>query len=250
MAYPKQFSFNHLNQVVLSVVLLLVFTASCSSLKEETASSTTIPEIQEADTLRYLALGDSYTIGHSVAFQDRFPMQLADSLRANNFRMLTPQIIAVTGWTTTRLLEELAINPPAKDFDLVSLLIGVNNQYRNFDFEVYEEEFPNLLNKAIQYAGGDKNNVFVVSIPDYAFTPFGQSANNPQKISEELDAYNAYAKTLCEQEGIPFFNITPISREGLERAELVASDGLHPSGKMYQEWIQLFYQEVELLLQN
>jgi lysophospholipase L1-like esterase len=160
------------------------------------------------------------------------------------------EIIATTGWTTTRLIQELNDNAPGDDFDLVSLLIGVNNQFQSRPFSLYEEEFPNLLNRAISHAKGDRSKVFVLSIPDYAYTLYGQGAANPQIISDKLDEYNAFAKSVCEVEDIPFFNITDISREGLDRPELLASDGLHPSGIMYAEWVALIYEDVKKLLQN
>jgi lysophospholipase L1-like esterase len=224
---------------------------ACSDKQEnEEGNPIDEPVVIQKDTIRYLALGDSYTIGESVSPLLRYPRQLADSLNTEDFYVKDLKVVAVTGWTTSRLIEELNTNTPDSNYNLVSLLIGVNNQYQGKDFSLYEEEFPELLNRAIAHAKGDKSKVFVVSIPDYAYTPFGQGANNPQNISDKLDEYNAFAKSVCEAEGIPFFNITNISREGLERTELVASDGLHPSGIMYGEWVDLFYEEVKRLLQD
>ncbi|MCI5082506.1 MAG: SGNH/GDSL hydrolase family protein [Saprospiraceae bacterium] len=206
------------------------------------------PELQ--DTIRYLALGDSYTIGESVAAEARFPAQLSDSLSANGYAVEELKIVATTGWTTSRLLQELSDVAIDRNYNLVSLLIGVNNQYRGFDFAIYEQEFPALLSKAIAYANGNKDRVFVVSIPDYAYTPFGQSGANPDQISMQLDRYNAYADSICQTRSIPFYQITDISRKGLEEPELVADDNLHPSGLMYQRWVESFLESVILQLEK
>jgi len=197
--------------------------------------------------IRYLALGDSYTIGTSVNYTGRFPKQLIDSLRANrtDTTFAEPSFVARNGWTTTQLQQALegndTLQPP---YDLVSLLIGVNNQFQNFPFSRYIEEFPQLLSDAITLAGGDTSRVFVVSIPDYAFTPFGQNTSDPENISQEIDEYNTYNRQIAEAWGITYFNITPISRDGLEQPALVASDGLHPSGQQYGIWVSCMLQAV------
>ena len=185
----------------------------------------------------YLALGDSYTIGESVSATQNFPYQLQDSLSKDLDKSGNYKIIAKTGWTTTNLLNAIESENPPNNYDLVTLLIGVNNQYQGKPFSLYEAEFPELLNKAIELANGNKDHVIVVSIPDYAFTPFGQKASDPQKISEEIDLYNAFAKQHAEQEGVLFQNITDITRLGLEDPALVASDGLHPSAKAYKLFV-------------
>lgn len=236
------------------LLMVLIFSSwmslSCTEKKDNREDNPIDEPILVKDTIRYLALGDSYTIGQSVASVERYPRQLADSLDTADFFVKDLEIIATTGWTTTRLIQELDDNPPGNDFDLVSLLIGVNNQFQSRPFSLYEEEFPNLLNRAINHAKGDRSKVFVLSIPDYAYTLYGQGTANPQIISDKLDEYNAFAKSVCEAEDIPFFNITDISREGLDRPELLASDGLHPSGIMYAEWVALIYEDVKKLLQN
>lgn len=198
---------------------------------------------QPSKPLRYLALGDSYTIGEAVAESDRWPVQLADSLREKGIAIDPPQIIARTGWTTGELRTGISNTNPQGPFDLVSLLIGVNNQYRGFSLTQYETEFAQLLSQAIAFAGGDKSRVFVVSIPDYGQTPFGQG-RDPERIARELDAFNAAAQGICLTQGVDFFNITPISREGLAKPELVAADGLHPSGIMYRRWVESFFEKV------
>ena len=195
--------------------------------------------------VKYLALGDSYTIGHGVPEQDRFPVQFAERLRADGIPAEDPRILATTGWTTGNLKNALQNAGLEKDYDLVSLLIGVNNQYQGRTLGEYETEFDQLLDSAIAYAGGDPAKVFVLSIPDYAYTPFGQNRPNPPAISTAIDAFNAVNKTLAEARGILYFDITPISRQGLSQPELVAGDGLHPSGEMYRRWVNTFYEVVK-----
>ncbi|HAA12830.1 MAG TPA: lysophospholipase [Cytophagales bacterium] len=192
------------------------------------------------ETISYLALGDSYTIGESVDVADRWPVLLGDAISASGYTVDTVQIIATTGWTTDELKAGIEAAEVTGTYNLVSLLIGVNNQYRGvgrgFTLEGYKVEFEALLQQAIGFAGDNKERVFVVSIPDYGVTPFGQ-AGDPEKIAEELDAYNAAAKAICDQYEVVFYDITPISREAGDDPELVASDRLHPSGKMYRRWV-------------
>jgi acyl-CoA thioesterase-1 len=193
----------------------------------------TVPQTQN-QIFSYLALGDSYTIGQSVCETCRFPEQLKKSLRNLNPNNTYPlQFIAQTGWTTTNLISAIDLQNPSSDYDLVTVLIGVNNQYQNKPFSLYEKEFPELVTKAISFAKGDKTNVIVISIPDYAYTPFGQGSGNQSRISMEIDAYNAFAKKYCIDNTIEFINITDITRQGLINPNLVAQDGLHPSELAY-----------------
>lgn len=194
-------------------------------------------QVEIAQPIRFLALGDSYTIGQSVPVDKRWPRQLMDTLEAKGYEVDTLHYIATTGWRTDNLINAISgKNLEDKNFNLVSLLIGVNNQYQGRPFMQYQNEFPALLDSAIRYAGGIRERVFVVSIPDYAYTPFGQG--DPD-ISEELDQYNAYNQQIAEEEGVTWFNITPISRQGLVEPVLVANDGLHPSGEQYRRWVDL-----------
>lgn len=184
----------------------------------------------------FLALGDSYTIGESVSEDQRWPVQLVDSLRDREFTVDNPNIIAKTGWTTTDLQEAIDEQNPHTNYDLVSLLIGVNNQYQDLEFEQFKTQFEELLNQAISFAGNNPQNVFVVSIPDYGKTPFGQN-KNPDKIAEELEQYNETAQNISKAHDVTFINITPISEDAEDNPELTADDGLHPSGEMYQQWV-------------
>jgi lysophospholipase L1-like esterase len=186
---------------------------------------------------KFLALGDSYTIGESVSEDQRWPNQLAAALSKRGIATAIPKIIATTGWRTDDLKNAILKDNPSKNYDLVSLLIGVNNQYQGKSAEVYAPEFEALLKMAIEFAGGKKENVFVVSIPDYGFTPFGKEKK--ETISKAIDQFNEVNRSIAEKYNVKYFDITPISRRGFEDPELVASDGLHPSAKMYQQWVNL-----------
>lgn len=189
--------------------------------------------------IRYLALGDSYTIGESVDEAERWSNQLADFLKAGGMPTEVT-IIARTGWTTQELwdgIQAWEIKPP---YDLVSLLIGVNNQYRGYDINEYREQFVFLLNKSIEYAGGNPKRVIVLSIPDWGVTPFAHGQGG-ERIARDIDAFNAVNREETEKAGAQYVNITPISREAEHDTTLIAPDGLHPSGKMYMEWAKLAY---------
>jgi lysophospholipase L1-like esterase len=192
---------------------------------------TVISHPSMSQSLKYLALGDSYTIGESVAGNERWPVQLAEALNKKGKQVESPKIIATTGWRTDNLQNAINIAKLKNEYDMVSLLIGVNNQYQGKPIEQFKTEFEELLQTAIKLASDKKENVFVVSIPDYGFTPYGKSKQ--EKISKELDEYNSITKTFCEKYGVKYVYITDITRKGLEDPALVAGDGLHPSGKAY-----------------
>ena len=214
-------------------LLVLFLLYACSSLKPTVA-------VEEVPLkIRYLALGDSYTIGESVDETERWPNQLADFLRAGGLPTEVT-IIARTGWTTNELWDGIQvrqINPP---YDLVSLLIGVNNQYRGYAIKEYREQFAFLLNKSIEYACGKSKRIIVLSIPDWGVTPFAKEQEG-KWIAEDIDAFNRFNREETEKAGAYYVNIAPISREAAHDTTLIALDGLHPSGKLYLEWAKLAY---------
>lgn len=191
-------------------------------------------------TTRYLALGDSYTIGEGVDADGRWPMQLAAALRSEGIALADPRIVAATGWSTDELDAAIDAAEPLGDYGFVSLLIGVNNQYRGRDVDEYRAQFAALLERAIGFAGGRSDRVVALSIPDWGVTRFGRdSGRDLAQISRELDAYNAAAQDICAQRGVAFVDIARVSRErGAEQA-MLADDGLHPSAAMYAQWTRL-----------
>jgi lysophospholipase L1-like esterase len=187
-------------------------------------------------TIRYLALGDSYTIGEMVAERDRWPIQLAGLLE-NDGLTAEVTIIARTGWTVDELWQGIQANPPEGTYDMVSLLIGVNDQYRGYPVDGYREDFRFMLGKAIEYAGGDPKRVIVLSIPDWGFTPFAADRDT-EPISRQIDEFNAVNLEETKSAGAHYVDVTVISRMAMDDFELIAADRLHPSGKMYRMWAE------------
>ena len=187
--------------------------------------------------LSYLALGDSYTIGEAVPVDGRWPHQLAAALRAQGIALDDPQTIATTGWTTDELDAGINDVAPQGPFDFVSLLIGVNNQYRGRPLDEYQVQFQALLQRAIGFAGGRADRVLVLSFPDWGATPFGiQSGRHLTGIEIETDEFNAAAEVISTQQGVAFVDITDISRDTGADPAMIAEDGLHPSARMYALW--------------
>jgi len=184
----------------------------------------------------YLALGDSYTIGENAAPGQPFPHQLARSLRRGGIDIGDPRIIARTGWTTGELMAALRREPPDGQYDLVTLLIGVNNQYRGYPLNRYSEEFTTLLKMAEGFAGRDSRRVVVISIPDWGVTPFAGD-RDPKRISREIRQYNRVNRRITHDRRVVYVNITRCSRKMGKNPRLVAPDGLHPSGDMYRQWV-------------
>lgn len=184
--------------------------------------------------VRFLALGDSYTIGESVPEGERWPIQLSGMLAEKGFAA-DVTIIARTGWTTAELWQGIQDNPPSGTYDLVSLLVGVNNQYRGYDQTEYREQFRFLLSRSIEYAAGKSNHVAVLSIPDWGVTPYA-AGRDRAGIADEIDAYNSINREETLSIGANYLDITPASREAVDDPSLIAVDGLHPSGKMYAAW--------------
>jgi len=216
-------------------LITVLLSISCTSQKKEAMNK---------DGYVFLALGDSYTIGESVEITERWPVQLAHRLRQDSIQV-DPVIVATTGWTTDELIAGIVKSDAKGPYDFVSLLIGVNNQYRGYPLDQYEKEFKLLLDQAIAFADGNPYNVMVVSIPDYGMTPFAKKKiMDEEKIAMELDNYNAIAEKISKLRDVKFVDITQISRLAKEDASLIASDGLHPSGKMYEMWVDKIYDHV------
>jgi lysophospholipase L1-like esterase len=197
-----------------------------------------VAQNKELKPMRYLALGDSYTIGASVAPAERWPVQLAAQLRANGLIVAAPLIIAGTGWTTDELMAGIERQQPQGPFDLVSLLIGVNDQYRGHSSDAYRRQFRQLLHTAITYAGGHAAHVIVLSIPDWSVTPFAAGLQRAA-IAAAIDHFNAINRQETTHAGARYVDVTPVSRQTLQDASLLATDGLHPSGMMYTKWVEL-----------
>ncbi len=210
-------------------------------------------EAFKQQTYSYLALGDSYTIGEKVSADENYPNQVVALLKKDSVNIQPPRIIAKTGWTTdeleTGIEKAIQIEPLRSSYDFVSLLIGVNNQYRGQTVDSYIPAFENLLKKAIHFAGDRAERVIVLSIPDWGATPFAKDANRTE-IAGQIDAYNAANKKISEQYHVEYIDITPWTREALKDATLITSDGLHPSGKEYKRWAEKIALFIESRLQS
>jgi acyl-CoA thioesterase-1 len=222
---------------ILFVLTFAIFSMSCVESEAEKKKA-----IKETDELTYLALGDSYTIGESVHSSLPWPVQLSDTLRRRGIPLNHPRIIAKTGWTTGDLLAAMDKRLKEEKFDLVSVLIGVNNQYQGKSVEEYEKELREVFRRAVERSKTGAENVFAVSIPDYGVTPFG--AERAEEIAKEIEEFNAVFRRVAGEFGVDFYNITPISKRAKEDKDLTASDDLHPSGKMYGLWVQEIADEV------
>jgi lysophospholipase L1-like esterase len=215
---------------------LAVLVAACAALG--CAGRGRMEEGRVSEGARYLALGDSYTIGEGVEAGERWPVRLAALLRARGIAVADPEIVARTGWTTDELDAAIDEAAPRGPYALVSLLIGVNNQYRGGAEPIYRNEFAGLLRRAVGFAGGDASRVVVLSIPDWGVTPFAEGRDRA-RIAAEIDAFNAAARAITVEAGARWVDVTPASREaGADPAMLVA-DGLHPSARQYERWARL-----------
>jgi lysophospholipase L1-like esterase len=200
-----------------------------------------------AKNISWLALGDSYTIGQSVNEDERYPAQTTGLLKSDTINVQTLRYIATTGWTTLNLLDAIAAQNPQGPFDIVTLLIGVNDQYQHFDTGSYRKNFTSCLQQAIALSGNKTDHVFVLSIPDYSVTPFAAGSDTAE-ISKALDEFNAINKAITLSYNISYTDITPLTREAKYDASLIANDGLHPSGKEYEKWAALLAPEIEKAL--
>jgi lysophospholipase L1-like esterase len=228
-------------------VLFAFLIIGCSTSNSVTQKEVTQTDNPSGKDYSYLALGDSYTIGESVPASERWPVQLVEELNERGYKVAPPKIIAKTGWTTGNLLSAMRSELNyTREFDLVSILIGVNNQYQGKSIEEYEEELREIFKLALNHSKLREKGVFALSIPDYGATPFGQE--NSETIGEEIDEFNAVFREVAKDFNVDFYNITPISREAERDPDLVADDGLHPSGLMYRYWVDEIIEEIPTML--
>jgi len=229
-------------QIILIALTTLAGCHKKAGIAPATNANTTgnMKTMTNTDTLSYLALGDSYTIGEAVPQAESYPYQLVSLLHNSSMFVKPPAIIATTGWTTDNLITAIAgegISLNTQKFDFVTLLIGVNDQYQHLSLENYRVKFAQVLNTAIGFANGDTSKVFVLSIPDWGVTPF--AAGQDSIIYPQITAFNAVNEGISKSAGVNYLNITDISRMAATDTSLIALDGLHPSGKMYTLWMNL-----------
>ncbi|HTD98626.1 MAG TPA: SGNH/GDSL hydrolase family protein [Mucilaginibacter sp.] len=230
-------------RLLFSIIFTITALSGCAKKGDDNNTPVTIDMNNKdtttvaADSLSYLALGDSYTIGEAVPASESFPHQLSIGLTLQKHPIKTPKIIAVTGWTTDNLISAIDRSGlTGKKYDFVTLLIGVNDQFQHVSQDNYKIKFAQVLNTAITFANGDKTRVFVLSIPDYGVTPF--AGGNEASIGPEIDQFNAINKDISTKAGVNYLDITGISRQAATDPSLIANDGLHPSPKMYQLWVE------------
>lgn len=198
-----------------------------------------------------LCLGDSYTIGQSVQNHERFPELTAELLAQQNVDFSKPDIIARTGFTSQELITSIEKNTPQHTYDIVTLLIGVNDQFRGYDTATYAKNFETLLKTALRFANYNVEHVFVLSIPDYGVTPFAANLpNSPNQIAEEINTFNAINKQITNRYKVQYLDITAISRLAKDDITLLANDGLHPSGKMYKLWAEKLAEQINSMEKN
>ncbi len=235
------------------LLLLLLCVLACVGAAAAFPSSHTgkMKSMHSPATNTFLALGDSYTIGEAVPESARWPVQLATRLRERGIAIDAPRIIATTGWTTDELSAAMNDSTFAPPYALVTLMIGVNNQYRGRSLDEYRTQFDALLNRAIDLAGDDATRVIVLSTPDWGATPFGHGSGRDLKtISRQINAFNAAARAETAARGAAWVDVTPVSREVVQHPEYVAHDGLHPSPAMYSRWVELVLPVAEARLRK
>jgi lysophospholipase L1-like esterase len=221
------------------ILFALTTISACTKSAENNILVNNTPRtVAATDTLTYLALGDSYTIGEAVPQIQSYPYQLKNLLISYGVNVAPPTIIATTGWTTDNLINAIASsNIHANTYDFVTLLIGVNDQFQGLSQANYRIKFAQVLGTAISFAKGDTSRVFVLSIPDWGVTPFAEGQD--AVIGPQIDQFNAINKLESQNAGVHYLDITAISRQAATDPTLIAPDGLHPSGKMYGLWVNL-----------
>jgi len=240
---------------LLFIILVLAGLACTETETDPVTTNNDMPENNKKDdkvtngTFTYLALGDSYTIGQSVAESERFPVQLVNKLNNNGVNVSKAEIVATTGWTTDELANGIKNAGLNESYDMVSLLIGVNNQYRGRDTAEYRTQFVDLLKTAIKFGDSNPDQVIVISIPDWGVTPFAEFRDT-DKIAKEIDTFNQINRDETSNLGARYVDITSISRMAKNDPKLLANDGLHPSGEMYRLWVEEIYQVAKEILKN
>ncbi len=224
--------------------LVLVCVLLCTGCSDDSDPVTPAPK--RAVSVRVLALGDSYTSGEAVPQSKSWPYQLADSLLEDSVRVSTLKVVAHTGWTSADLIVAMNKAPLTPPYDIVTLQIGVNNQFGGVPFEIFQDEFPELVARATALAGNRPEHVVVLTIPDYSVTPVGQRLD-PDQTRSEIDSYNGFIAATLDSSAVSLINITDISREAGEDSSLTARDGLHPSGAQYARWVGLIRPVVKAL---
>ncbi len=237
--------------MILGTIANFIVLTGCGKENETSMAGIAISPVSpstDTSAKSFLALGDSYTIGQSVALNDRFPAQATGLLRASVIKINDPDYIATTGWTTQNLINAIANINPKNNYDVVTLLIGVNDQYQRMDTAGYRLRFMQLLNTSVNLAGGRRTRVFVLSIPDYSVTPFVGQQYKPQ-VRAEIAWFNAINKEITLRYNIVYVDITPSSREAETNNSLVAGDGLHPSGLEYKKWAAMLAPHIKTVLE-
>ncbi|MBT8394078.1 MAG: SGNH/GDSL hydrolase family protein [Flavobacteriaceae bacterium] len=234
-------SFFTLFWFLISISTFVFYSCSEENLNDESVQfNIPVPLDDDPYEIKILSLGDGYTKGHNVCENCNYPAQLTDSISRyfNNDFSFKLNTLAEIGWTTSILIDNIQIENPDSNYDLVTLQIGVHNQFNNESFWLYFDEFSELADKAVELAKGDAANVIVLSIPDYSFTPFGQQSPDTNLVSEEIDNYNSYAKNYCDSKGISFVNITDITRMGLIDQSLVTFDEVNLSEIAFTKFVE------------
>jgi lysophospholipase L1-like esterase len=232
---------------VFNILLIAAFILSGCNKSDTRVVSAIVPKkasTRPAGTIGYLALGDSYTIGEKVPEDDRWPMRLAELLRNEHLTVDPPDIVAVTGWTSGDLIRDLDLYPQDDQYDLVTLMIGVNNQYQHRSEDEFRSELNELLRRSISYARGDGRRVVVMSIPDWGQSPFGHRAaprREKKEIGDPIDRLNAITKECCAAKGVTHIDVTTVTRTDSSDEKMFASDGLHYSRLMHEKWAELAF---------
>ena len=228
--------FKRLQMKKILLIILSVLLYACTTSRE-------VPVTPPMD-FSYLALGDSYTIGEGVGVEQSWPVQLVQRLNERGHKVAPPKIVAKTGWTTRNLItnfeSEIDVH---RDFHLVSILIGVNNQYQKRSLSEFEVELREIFRKAVTQSKLREKGVFALSIPDYSVTPFG--ASNADTIAVQIDRFNEVVRRVAQENNVVYYDITPISREAAVDRNLIAGDSLHPSALMYRRWVDSVIDGVE-----